>query len=108
TCARPLQRLESLEAIPAWVCDGCRGIAAETALLHGSVPAERIVALEEALGKAPDGDRECPRCRDRMKRAKVRGAGGELEIDGCGRCRIAWFDRGELHSFRATTNDAGP
>jgi membrane associated rhomboid family serine protease/Zn-finger nucleic acid-binding protein len=110
SCDRPLRRLRtvrSLHAVHPWVCDGCKSTAAELGSLADSVPAERLARLEKQLALAKPGDRKCPQCRAPMKRAAVSGGYGSIDVDGCGACKLAWFDHGELNALRATTDRGG-
>jgi Zn-finger nucleic acid-binding protein len=99
-CDRPLAAA-ALDGDTVGYCPDCRG------LLLSSDHFARVVA--ERRGENPDQFRwvepidptelrrvtRCPRCRQRTDTHPY-GAGGSAVIDSCHRCRLVWFDAGEL------------
>ncbi len=60
----------------------------------GKIP-KRILtsyALDDGHKKVGEGDRECPRCRTKLKVINHKG----VSVDYCEECSGFWFDRGEL------------
>jgi membrane associated rhomboid family serine protease len=90
----------SPSSLRSWTCDTCKGLAAEIASLGDSVPSPALVAIEDGIKTGSPGTRRCPKCAIPMARVPIRAGHRRFEIDGCGPCRIAWFDRGELSSLR--------
>jgi membrane associated rhomboid family serine protease len=101
SCRRPLRRFMSRTSLRCWLCDGCKGVAAETRSLDQSVRRERIVGMLSALRAGSVGPRKCPRCQELMPHAKVSGGQGALELDGCEPCELTWFDFGELRNLQS-------
>ena len=96
--------------IPMWVveyasvevdaCPSCRGAwldEGELDLLAGSLglpPARQTLASLVRSEDEAEKPRRCPRCRRRMDKARLGGAGPV--VDACPRGQGIWFDRGEL------------
>jgi membrane associated rhomboid family serine protease len=101
-CKQRLQPLPNLQGTRAWKCGSCQAVAADLGSLRKAVPEARMAALQAALREGAPGNRGCPRCAQPMRRGRLLGGYGTIEIDACRPCLVAWFDPGELKSLRAT------
>ncbi len=101
-----------MDELPVEFCRECHGV-----LLPNEVFAA-IVNRRRARFRGPDADpspldaREldrivaCPECGLRMETHPYYGPGPAV-IDSCGRCRLIWLDRGEMHTIETAPGRRG-
>lgn len=100
-CPVCLKQMDKLDLVNTEVdtCRFCGGVWLDGKELgafvqKGKIP-KRILssyALDDGHQKVGEGDRECPRCRTKLKLISHKG----VTVDFCGECSGFWFDRGEL------------
>ena len=117
---------QEYEGLYLWHCAYCNGVLADTGKLPRIFVREergftdrvqRIASLirEETKIKHPHfsllletiGARRCPKCGDSMKH-KFYSYAYHVEIDECQKCKVVWFDAGELEILQClieTGND---
>ena len=92
-CDLELVRQTSTEGI-FWGCSRCDGRSIGIGLLRRSVSRDYVNTLwNDAMGES---GRACPVCTQSMLRASVGSGAGSVDLDVCKRCRLVWFDGGEL------------
>ena len=81
-------------------CPSCHGLWFDAEELRRSLPdaelAQQILHQDQqspaGAPEVPAGERDCPRCRVRLRETPV----GQVPVDYCPRCRGIWLDHGEL------------
>lgn len=81
------------------VCRSCHGIWLDKGeVYYYSVkPQKTFEALKQAYAKTDASERECPRCRVKMR--EVRFLQADLALDACPSCGGNWFDDGEISAL---------
>jgi membrane associated rhomboid family serine protease len=78
-------------------CLKCRGQTLSSGFLARALPTHVVKWLWEiSASDGPCLSMRCPRCSSFLRQAPTPPEHGSFEIDLCGKCRLAWFDRGEL------------
>jgi Zn-finger nucleic acid-binding protein len=95
--ALPLSRGQALS------CRTCAGVCVNLAALREHAPDSIVRGLwASARDRARDSTRLCPSCEKPLRTFDVPGAGAALELDGCARCQLLWFDGRELEQAGLT------
>lgn len=97
---RDQMRETEFEGIKYFDCGKCRGIYLKEEALdalggYEELPDELVNprVMKVAFYKNPEGQRLCPKCRDKMEVDDLDG----ISLDVCKFCKGVWLDRGELH-----------
>ena len=113
-CNEPMIIFE-LEGVEIDRCVACEGTWLDAGEIERIAEREGAQAgpLTQALAAAKvgrRGERRCPRCRAKLRKATVpSGADAGIEIDRCPRGHGLWFDRGEMETLvrSVETGEAG-
>lgn len=93
-------------SIDNWSCNYCHSGFISFVMLSNLVPRE-FLDLVDRKGAKSEKQRPCPKCKRKMELIATHFNGKDLELDVCRRCRLLWFDSGELMRalrFRAPEN----
>jgi Zn-finger nucleic acid-binding protein len=89
--ALPLSRGQAL------ACRTCSGVCVTLAALREHAPDSIVRGLwASSRERARDSTRLCPSCEQPLRTFDVPGVDAALELDGCARCQLLWFDGREL------------
>jgi Zn-finger nucleic acid-binding protein len=80
-----------------WACGACAGVCATVALLrqHAAEPiVQRLWAGARDRGRI--AERLCPSCSQPLRAFELDADDDRIELDGCVRCLVLWFDGREL------------
>jgi membrane associated rhomboid family serine protease/Zn-finger nucleic acid-binding protein len=106
-CPRCHQQLERRQADGGvhWECPACTGRTSTIARLRHDADPDVVAHLwEQAQSEFAADSLPCPACRCSMKAAWLPAGSGNLQIDVCLRCHMAWFDKSE---YERTPGNAG-
>ena len=92
-----------------WVCPDCRGRLVPMAALERLAPFEFVerlrLSFSDSIGRNGPA---CPACRRATRVATSSIAGLVVDLDLCRRCRLIWFDPGELQHLPRKPRYAQP
>lgn len=94
-CHEPLARTRHPGDVQ-WACTRCGSRMATRAALELRLDAEALAAWHVGRKRGVVARRRCPSCRRPFLRFPLQLRVQRFELDECERCRLAWFDRGEL------------
>lgn len=110
-CCRTSLRVERRHESRVWRCEGCGGSAVPISLLRRERDTVIVSHLWGAARAAQAAaGRSCAMCNQTAARASAELADGELSVDVCTRCQLAWLDPGDLDRMpaRPRTESATP
>ena len=95
-CYIPLSRQNYLQ-LQIWGCGQCGGRAAVPGSIKGHVAATELSNFFDMIKKkSPLGLTICPICKQDMSEGEL---ASNISVDGCAKCRLIWFDVGELEQM---------
>ena len=85
-------------------CSKCGGVTIKLSVLRKVFAADAIAKLLETARRHQQAGCVCPDCGSSMSILKVTSGKRQVELDVCGKCSAAWYDKSEFEAL--VPNDA--
>ncbi|HET6333519.1 MAG TPA: zf-TFIIB domain-containing protein [Polyangiales bacterium] len=83
-----------------WACGSCAGVCANLAVLRQHAPEPLVQQLwASARDRGSGAERPCPSCSNPLRTFELDAKGDRVQLDGCVRCLMLWFDGRELEQI---------